>query len=84
MTVIHCFSSMGGSTWVTVTSQDSTWYCILATQVNYFRTCPGHQEKKKIKMLCSKLLKEGKMLFKSQPTPITKIGEKNPQATEPK
>lgn len=52
MTVIHCFSSMGGSTWVTVTSQDSTWYCILATQVNYFRTCPSHQKKKK-KLKCS-------------------------------
>lgn len=35
-------------------------------------------------MLCSKLLKEGKMLFKSQLTPITNIGEENPQATEPK
>lgn len=35
-------------------------------------------------MLRSKLLKEGKMLFKSQPTPITNIGEKNSQATEPK
>lgn len=72
--VMHYLNSLGGSTYVRLTSQDSKWHCILAIQVHYFRI-PTHLQGEKMKMLSSKLFEEGKMFLKNQQIPITNIGK---------
>ena len=71
---MHYPSSLGGSTCVRLTSQDSKWHCILAIQVHFFRI-PTHHQGKKMKMLSRKLFEEGKMFLKNQQIPITNIGK---------